>query len=184
MDRTYPWSVIPVFMVALAFASCSENSGSQPDAQSDEPTAWVSVTLLDLLLSEGLDVAGTCAPGKYVLGRLGIQNDTGAEIELCELTVQLFQTPEDTRMVCLVDESSIPDGAAPAGQSDRPVLVDVSDNETFECAIPFSFTPVPQCGEALVEVSWVKFPQTCDTGVKQSSTTLGTFSCLTVEICV
>ena len=184
MDRKHAGAVVPLVMVALAFASCSENNGSQPDAQSDEPPAWVSATLLDLLLSEGLDVAGTCTPGNFVIGRLGIQNDTGSEIELCGLTIQLFQTPEDTRIVCLIDESSIPDGSAPAGQSDHPILVDVTDNETFECAIPFSFTPVPQCGEALVEVSWVKFPQTCDTGILQSSTTLGTFSCLTVEICV
>jgi hypothetical protein len=184
MDKKHPGSIMAIFMVAIALSSCSESNGSQPDVQSDEPPAWVSVTILDLLLSQGLDVAGTCTPGKFVIGRLGIQNDTGAEIELCDLSIQLFQTPEDTRRVCLLDESSIPDGAAPAGQSDHPVLVDISDNASFECTIPFSFTPVPECGEALIEVDWVKFPQTCSTGIKQSSTTLGTFSCLTVEVCV
>ena len=184
MDRKYPRSVIPMLMVALAFASCSENNGSQPDAQDDEPPTGVSVVILDLLLSQGLDVAGTCTPGVFVIGRLGIQNDTGAEIELCDLSIHLFQTPEDTRLVCLVDESPITDGAAAAGQSDHPVLVDVSDNTSFECSIPFSFTPVAECGEALVEVDWVKFPQTCATGIRQSSTTLGTFSCVTIEGCV
>jgi len=174
---------IPLFALLTLLAACSEDKEQPADVGTEDGVGTVEMHILQALLSDGLNQEGTCAPGIFLNGWYGIRNGTDADIRLCSATVQLFQQPEDTRLVCLVYETQLEEASAAPGQTEHSFFFDITGHPTFECYIPFSFTVSPQCGELLLDIVYVPAASDCQTGPRQTVTHLGTFDCLTEQIC-
>jgi hypothetical protein len=169
--------------MAASLTACTESRDTPADVSTDDVFVPVEVHILQALLSDGLDQAGVCAPGIFLAVRYGIRNDSGADIRLCSAAVHLYQQPEDTRLVCLVHETQIQDETATAGMSEHSILFDVTGQPTFECYIPFDFSVSPRCGEMMLDVVCVPASSDCTAGPRQTLTHLGSFDCLTEELC-
>lgn len=170
-------------VLAAGIAACTENQSPPVDVSTDEEAGTVEIQILQALLSDGLDHEGACLPGIFLAGRYGIRNNSGAEIRICSAAVHLYQQPEDTRLVCLVYETQLQDVTAATGMSEQAFLFELTGQPTFDCFIPFSFTVSPQCGEIMLDIVHVPASSDCASGLRQTVTHLGSFDCLTQQLC-